>query len=78
VRKIRALRPATASIVASRRTVAPFGLAGGADGAAGRQHVERMDGAREIISGVARVDLQAGDVIVIETPGGGGWGKKGD
>jgi 5-oxoprolinase (ATP-hydrolysing) len=78
VRKIRALRPATASIVASRRTAAPFGLAGGADGAAGRQHVERVDGAREVISGVARVDLQAGDVIVIETPGGGGWGKKGD
>jgi 5-oxoprolinase (ATP-hydrolysing) len=78
VRKIRALRPATASIVASRRTVAPFGLAGGADGAAGRQHVERANGAREVILGVARVDLQAGDVIVIETPGGGGWGKKGD
>jgi 5-oxoprolinase (ATP-hydrolysing) len=37
-----------------------------------------VDGAREVISGVARVDLQAGDVIVIETPGGGGWGKKGD
>jgi 5-oxoprolinase (ATP-hydrolysing) len=77
VRKIRALRPATASVVASRRTVAPFGLAGGSDGAVGRQHVERADGSRDDLAGVARVDLGAGDVIVVETPGGGGWGKAG-
>jgi 5-oxoprolinase (ATP-hydrolysing) len=77
VRKIRTLRPATASVVASRRTIAPFGLAGGSDGAAGRQHVERANGVREELPGVTKVDLQAGDIIVVETPGGGGWGKPG-
>ncbi|MEP7209968.1 MAG: hydantoinase B/oxoprolinase family protein, partial [Alphaproteobacteria bacterium] len=77
VRRIRSLRPTTVSIVASRRTVAPFGLAGGANGAVGRQHVERANGVREDLPGVAQVELQAGDTIVIETPGGGGWGKAG-
>jgi 5-oxoprolinase (ATP-hydrolysing) len=77
IRKIRVLRPATASIVASRRRVAPFGLAGGSDGAAGRQHVVRANGDCEELPGVAKVELAADDVIVIETPGGGGWGKTG-
>ena len=78
VRRIRALRPATVSVVASSRIVSPFGLAGGSDGAVGRQRVERADGAVESLAGVARVELRPGDVIVIETPGGGGWGKAGE
>jgi 5-oxoprolinase (ATP-hydrolysing) len=74
VRKIRFLRPMTAVIVASRREVAPFGLQGGADGAKGRQWVERADGAVDVLSGRASADLAAGDCFVIETPGGGGFG----
>ena len=74
VRRIRFLAPMTAVIVASRRKMAPFGLAGGADGAAGRQWVERADGSRDALSGTARTELAAGDVFVIETPGGGGYG----
>ncbi len=74
VRRIRFLKPMTAVIVASRRNVAPFGLAGGADGAAGRQWLERADGSREALSGTARADLAPGDAFVIETPGGGGYG----
>ncbi len=74
VRRIRFLRPMTAVIVASRRNVAPFGLAGGADGAAGRQWVERADGTREVLSGTDSAELAAGDAFVIETPGGGGYG----
>jgi len=74
VRRIRFLRPMTAVIVASRRNVAPFGLEGGADGAAGRQWVERADGARQSLSGTDSAELAAGDVFVIETPGGGGYG----
>jgi len=73
-RRIRFLRPMTAVIVASRRNVAPFGLAGGADGAAGRQWVERADGTREVLGGTARADLAPGDAFAIETPGGGGYG----
>ncbi len=73
-RRIRFLEPMTAVIVASRRNIAPFGLAGGADGAAGRQWVEREGGAREVLSGTARAELLPGDVFVIETPGAGGYG----
>ena len=75
VRKIRFLKPMTAVIVASRRTVAPFGLAGGADGAAGRQWVERAEGTIVPLSGTDGAELRAGDEFVIETPGGGGYGS---
>ena len=74
VRRIRFLEGMTAVVVASRRTVAPFGLAGGADGAPGRQWVERTDGSTEALSGRSRAELLPGDALVIETPGGGGFG----
>ena len=76
IRRLRFLAPMTASIVASRRTVAPFGLAGGEDGALGRQWVTRAGGIREDLPGAARIDLEPGDVVTIETPGGGGWGNR--
>jgi 5-oxoprolinase (ATP-hydrolysing) len=76
IRKIRFLEPMTATIVASRRTIAPFGLAGGAPGAPGRQHVERADGTIEPLPGSAAADLATGDAFVIKTPGGGGYGPK--
>ena len=74
IRRIRFLEPMTAVIVASRRNVAPFGLNGGEDGAAGRQWVERTDAAHEILTGTDSAELVPGDVFVIETPGGGGYG----
>jgi len=74
VRRIRALAPMTAVIVASRRTVPPFGLAGGADGAPGAQWVARASGSIDILRGTDRTELAPGDVFVIETPGGGGYG----
>jgi len=73
-RKLRFLEPMTAVIVASRRAVSPFGLDGGADGLAGRQWVERADGTRTILSGTDRAELRPGDAVIIETPGGGGFG----
>ena len=54
--------------------MAPFGLDGGADGAPGRQWVERADGTREELTGTDRSELAPGDVFAIETPGGGGYG----
>ena len=75
VRRLRFLEPMTAVIVASRRNVPPFGLAGGHDGAAGRQWVERGNGPPEILTGTDRAELEAGDAFVIETPGGGGYGS---
>ncbi len=74
VRRIRFLQPMQAVIVASRRHEGPFGMAGGAAGAVGRQWVERADGRREPLTGTDSVGMEAGDVFVIETPGGGGWG----
>jgi 5-oxoprolinase (ATP-hydrolysing) len=75
VRRVRFLEPMTAVIVASRRNVAPFGLEGGADGAPGLQWVERSDGTRDVLTGTDSAEVAAGDVFVIETPGGGGYGQ---
>ncbi len=63
----------TASILSERRTVAPRGLSGGDDGRHGRNLVIR--GGREIpVPAKATFELRKGDVVVVETPGGGGWG----
>jgi 5-oxoprolinase (ATP-hydrolysing) len=78
IRALRFLAPMTAVILASRREVAPFGMAGGQDGAPGRQWVLRAHGTIEILGRRARVDMAAGDTIVIETPGGGGFGFQPD
>jgi 5-oxoprolinase (ATP-hydrolysing) len=74
VRRVRFLAPMTAVILASRRNVAPFGLEGGADGAPGRQWVERAGGGIDVLTGTDSAELDPGDVFVIETPGGGGYG----
>ncbi len=73
VRKIRFLEPMTATIVSSRRTVAPFGLHGGGAGARGEQYIERASGHIEHLPGSAEAQLNAGDAFVIKTPGGGGF-----
>jgi 5-oxoprolinase (ATP-hydrolysing) len=75
VRRIRFREAMTAAILATRRTVAPFGLAGGAPGAMGRNWVERVDGTRVEFGGTHKIEMGPGDVFVIETPGGGGYGE---
>jgi len=74
MRRIRFLEPMTAAILAGRRRVPPYGLAGGAPGAPGRNWVERTDGTREEFGATHEVEMRSGDVFVIETPGGGGYG----
>jgi 5-oxoprolinase (ATP-hydrolysing) len=74
IREIEFLAPLRAAILSSRRRIAPFGLAGGADGACGRNTIVRANGTIEELPGTAEFALAAGDRIVIETPGGGGWG----
>ena len=74
VRRLRFLEPLTAAVVSSSRRVPPYGLAGGLPGAPGRNAVERAGGAIEELPGVAQTQMQPGDVLAIETPGGGGWG----
>jgi len=74
VRRYEMLAPLSVSLLTERRTVAPWGLAGGGAGACGRNAVERRDGAPEPVAGRASLALAAGDRLRIETPGGGGWG----
>ena len=73
-RRIRFRQAMRAAILSNRRRVAPFGLAGGADGAPGANSVERADGRVEPLGSTAAVDMGEGDVFVIDTPGGGGYG----
>ncbi len=77
IRRVRFLEPMTAAILSSHREVAPFGVAGGAPGALGRNWVERADGTVSPLSGTDRTEVAAGDVFVIETPAGGGYGAAG-
>ena len=74
IRRLRFCEPMTAAILSGHRLVPPFGLEGGATGAVGRNWVERADGTIEPLSSKAEVSMQPGDIFVIETPGGGGYG----
>jgi len=75
VRRISFLEPMTAAILSNNRLHAPFGMAGGEPGAKGRNLVERADGRVETLGHIGKTDMAAGDVFVIETPGGGGYGS---
>ena len=72
-RDIRFLVPVTATVLSERRRLAPWGLAGGQPGALGRNQLIR-EGLAQDLPGKFTLDLQAGDVLSIQTPGGGGWG----
>jgi 5-oxoprolinase (ATP-hydrolysing) len=74
VRQIQALQPLDVSLVTSRRTSSPFGLAGGANGKAGENWLIRTDGQKVPLPSSIQLSIQAGDCILIETPGGGGFG----
>jgi 5-oxoprolinase (ATP-hydrolysing) len=76
MRRVRFRRAMAAGILSNRRRVAPFGLCGGDDGALGENRVERVDGTVEALAATASVEMQAGDVFVIATPGGGGFGRR--
>ena len=74
VRRIRFAEAMTVSTLSGHRRVAPYGLAGGSPGALGRNRIERADGTVTEMAGCDSVDVRPGDVLVIETPGGGGFG----
>jgi 5-oxoprolinase (ATP-hydrolysing) len=74
VRRVRFLEAMTASILSNGRTVPAFGMAGGESGALGHNRVERADGRVEALGHIGQVEMAPGDVFVVETPGGGGWG----
>ncbi len=74
VRRVCFLEPMTASILSNGRHHGAFGMAGGQPGAVGINRVERADGRIEPLDHIGSAQMQEGDVFVIETPGGGGWG----
>jgi 5-oxoprolinase (ATP-hydrolysing) len=73
-RRVRFLEPMTAAILAGHRRIPPYGMAGGSPGEVGRNWVERADGSRTELSFADETEMNAGDVFVIDTPGGGGYG----
>ncbi|MDD2462374.1 MAG: hydantoinase B/oxoprolinase family protein [Desulfobulbus sp.] len=75
VRKLRFLEPMTATILSSNRINAPYGLNGGGPGKPGRNLLVRADGREVELQGNDEVAVSAGDLIVIKTPGGGGYGS---
>jgi len=75
VRHIRFRTHMTAAILSNRRRVPPFGQAGGGPGQVGRNSVRRASGRVEHVAATQAVAMAPGDVFVIETPGGGGFGK---
>ncbi|WP_086617117.1 hydantoinase B/oxoprolinase family protein [Erythrobacter tepidarius] len=77
VRRLTFLEPMRANILANRRKVPPRGLCGGGDALPGRNWIERIDGTREELAAIGSAHMQPGDMFVIETPGGGGFGEVG-
>lgn len=77
VREWAFLEPMSVSLLGTNRVRGPRGGAGGGDGAPGAHVVVRADGRREVLGSVAGFEAAAGDRLIVETPGGGGWGRRG-
>ena len=75
-REIEFRRPMTASILSNHRLVAPFGMADGDSAACGINTIIKADGSEQKLAATASANVDTGDVFVISTPGGGGYGKK--
>ena len=76
IRRITFREPMTVSTLSGHRRVPPYGMAGGQPGALGHNRVIRTDGTIEELHGADSADLEPGDVVEIETPGGGGYGQQ--
>jgi 5-oxoprolinase (ATP-hydrolysing) len=76
IRRLRFLAPMHGNLIASRRIVPPHGMAGGDAGLRGRQWLQRSDGNIHTLSGITAFEVAPGDLLQLETPGGGGYGKR--
>ena len=74
LRRLRFLEDMEVIILSNHRIVAPYGVAGGAPGQCGRNWVERTDGSRDEMTAMDKRKVVAGDVFVLQTPTGGGYG----
>jgi 5-oxoprolinase (ATP-hydrolysing) len=77
IRRIRFREPMTVAVLANNRLIAPFGCEGGFPGKVGRSYVERANRAIEDLGSCGQAEVDRGDAIVVETPGGGGFGAPG-
>jgi len=75
VRKLRFLEPMTATLLSNHRETEPYGLAGGQSGLCGENSLLRADGTSLMLKGNDEVQVGTGDVLIIKTPGGGGFGS---
>jgi N-methylhydantoinase B len=78
VREIEVLADAEVTLLSERRTLGPYGLNGGQEGASGTAAVIRQDGSSQTLPGKFNIRLRKGERIRVETPGGGGWGQRSD
>ena len=76
VRELTFLEPVSLSLLTQHRVEAPYGLAGGGSGQWGRQRLVRASGEIEELASVDGREVEPGDRLILETPGGGGWGRK--
>lgn len=76
IRELTFLEPVSLSLLTQHRVEKPYGAAGGGDGERGRQRIVRAGGEEVELPSVAGCDVEPGDRLILETPGGGGWGTK--
>jgi 5-oxoprolinase (ATP-hydrolysing) len=76
VRRIRFREAMTTAILANSRRIAPFGVEGGRPGRVGRTTIVRAGGRVEELGSCAEMEVEPGDAIIVETPGGGGFGAR--
>jgi 5-oxoprolinase (ATP-hydrolysing) len=74
IREVNFLAPLRVTLITQHRVVPPYGLAGGQDGKVGQQTLTRTDGTQEVLAGICSIEVDAGDTLCIQTPGGGGYG----
>jgi N-methylhydantoinase B len=75
IRKIKFLEPMTANILSNHRLISPFGLNNALSGQLGKNSIRRRNGIEETLGSTGTVEMQPGDIFIIETPGGGGFGS---
>lgn len=74
IREVQFNEPMEVNLLTQHRKEAPYGMAGGKAGKRGEQHLIRSNGEKIELPGLTTIEVNAGDRILIETPGGGGWG----
>ncbi|GAA3369068.1 hydantoinase B/oxoprolinase family protein [Streptomyces sannanensis] len=74
-RRLRFLEPMTVALLSGHRRVPPYGMAGGEPGGLGSNVIERADGTITVLEGCDTAEAGPGDVLVVRTPGGGGYGR---